>query len=432
MVAFRLISLLRSLGSRRDVLLGVPALAVLLAALGGFVFYPAWSANHHWRRAERAVADRDFVLASTHFKQYLAVRPQSAEGYFNLARVLRRAGRMTEADSALAQAERLDWVPEQVALERKLRVVQQGMGQARDHEYLAACVRADHPDETIILEALVQGYRAALQFNHAGHWLDYWVERFPDDWLARQWRAEHLQAFGRLDQASGEYRKLLELRPDHDEAHLRLGLIALANRAQAPEAEGHLQKFLDLHPGHPEALLGLARCRRDQGDLAAAADFVEQVLDKRPSDAEAALLFGAIRAEQGQHEAALSWLRKADQGGADPQATQFQLALVLKRLGKPAEAEVHERRFQKLEKAKQALDKAVLALLEEPTSAARHYDVGVRMIEMGQQSKGERYLLGALRLDPAHRPAHEALADYYTSANRLDLAQRHRELAKSR
>jgi tetratricopeptide (TPR) repeat protein len=429
-MAARLPARLTALFKRRDVVLGVPALAALLIALTVFIYYPAWRASRHWRNGERAAAAGDFTAAAEHFKKYVAAYPHRAEGLFVLARTLRRAGRFDESRTVLARARRLDWVPEQVELEETLLEVQQGLGQPRDIDRLAALVRAEHPDEPLILEALVQGLRQSLRLDEAGAWLDHWVERFPDDAAARRARAEHRQAFGHFDQAQADYRKLLELRPHHDEAYLRLGQLALANRSQIAEAEANFRKFLDRHPDHAEALLGLARCLREQGDFDGAADLVKQVIELRPEHSEAALLAGTLENDRGRFAAALPYLGDAERAGADPQATQFQLALAHRRLGNDKEAQAHEGRFQHLEDAKQNLDKAVLALLADPKNPDRHIEVARWFVEMGQDAKAEGYLLAGLRLEPDHRASHLALADFYDRTNQPDRAERHRRLAK--
>jgi tetratricopeptide (TPR) repeat protein len=434
-MALRLPTSLRTVAKRRDLLLGVPALVLLLAGLTGYVYYPTWKASRHWKQAGQALESRDFAQARLDLENYLAIHPAKAEARFLLARTLRRAGQFDKARTALARAARLDWVPEQIELEETLQQVQERGVHGSELERLTAYVYAGHPDARLILEAMVQGDRDNLRLDQARKWLNLWVERFPDDWLARLWRAEHFQAFSHLDEARTDYLKLLELRPDYDEAHLRLGLLALANRSNVAEAETHLKQYLARHPDHAEAELGLARVRRDQGDLDAAAAAVKKVLDRHVDHAEAALLGGTVEAELGRYETALPLLGRAEAGGADPQATHFQLARVLKQLGKAAEAEAHERRFQELQKAEPALEKALLALLHEPGDAARHFDVGRLYADTGRGAKAERYFLAALRIDPAHRPSHEALAEFYARSDRPEhasLAELHRRLAKGK
>jgi tetratricopeptide (TPR) repeat protein len=429
-MASRAPTFLRTLAKRRDILLGVPALALLLAGLTVYIYYPAWQASRHWRQAEAAIEARDFAKACQHLGKYVAAHPGSSEGHFLLARSLRRAGRLDEARIRLEQAQRLGWPQEQIELEQTLAQVQQRGVRGGEVEALTALVRARHPDERIILEAMVQGDKNVVQFQQAGKWLNLWVEHFPDDWLARFWRAEHLQSFAHFDEARTDYLKVLELRPGHDEAHLRLGLLALADRSQVAQAEEHLQKYLAAHPDHPEALLGLARCRREQGDLPGALATTARVLERHPHHAEAALLAGTIEAERGEHEAALPWLRRALAADADPQATHFQLAQALKRLGKTEEADMHERRFKLLEQTKPALDAALLGILKEPANPARHHEAGRLYLDVDLGAKAERYFHAALRLDAGHRPSHEALARYYDSIKRTDLAEMHRRNVK--
>lgn len=421
-----------SLGKRRDAILGSLALALLLVGLTVYVFYPAWSGSRHWRQAEAALEDRDFDRAVVHLRKYVNANPSSGEGYFLLARTLRRAGRFDEAQIELSEARRLGWVPEQIELEGLLAQVQRQGARGPELKLLSQYLAAKHPDDRVILEALFLGDRSALELHQARHWLDVWVERYPDDWAPRLWRGQLLESFTHFDMARDDYLKLRELKPDSDEALLRLGLLALNNRANYAEAESYLRQYLERHPDDTQALLGLARARRDQGELKAAADAAQKVLARQPDHPEAVLLVGTLKAEEGQSEEALDWLRRAERLGADPQAVHFQLARVLTRLNRPTEAQTHERKFQELEKASQAVDKALSALLQDPRNPDIYLEVARQYLVMGQETQAERWFAAALTNDPAHRKTHEALAEYYTRRARPgdeQLAAQHRRLA---
>jgi Tfp pilus assembly protein PilF len=55
---------------------------------------------------------------------------------------------------------------------------------------------------------------------------------------------------------------------------------------------------------------------------------------------------------------------------------------------------------------------------------------GILFLNNGEEQEGVRWLRQALRLDPANRQAHEALADYYQRIGQPELAARHRRQDK--
>src|SRR5262249_53195539 len=76
------------------------------------------------------------------------------------------------------------------------------------------------------------------------------------------WRG---QTYGRLraaEQARKDFRRALELDPDHDAARLALAENLIAH-SKAPEALGHLERLRQRQPGNEAVLVNLARCYPD-------------------------------------------------------------------------------------------------------------------------------------------------------------------------
>jgi tetratricopeptide (TPR) repeat protein len=407
---------------------------VLVAGSVYFVLYPFWAGSRHWRRAEQALANLDLARAGEHFRAYLALHPDSAEAHFALARTLRRAEDYSAANRHLREAARLGWLRELIDLERLLQEVELSGARGPARDMLQAYVQARHPDEKFILESLFKADRKSLNLQQATGWLNTWVERHPDDWHPRLWRGEILKSFTQFDQARADYQRLLELKPDHSEALLQLGLIALVGRGDYAEAQGYLERYLEQHPEHPEALLGLARCQKGRGELEAAAATARSVLEKQPGNGEAAYLLGSIEADRGRFEEALPWLKRAEAGGAEPRGTANQLGLVLRRLGKSEEASAYERKFATLNEANQKLEKALLGVLKEPYNPALRHQIGSIHMDLGKTELAVKWFLSALQQDPAHAPSHRALADHFAKQadpHSQNLAVVHRRLAEA-
>jgi tetratricopeptide (TPR) repeat protein len=422
----------RPRGRRRSVVVAVLCL-LILAGLTYFVFYPSWTGWRQWRAAQEALDDYDLPRAREILRDYLATRPRDAEGHFLLARTTRRAGDYDEAVRLREKAARLGAIPELIELERQLQEVQQIGVLGQTGELLKMYAHRRHPEEKYVLEALFKGDRGTLNMNRATVWLNLWVERFPDDWLPRLWRGEILESFAHFEAATADFQRVLELKPGRDEALLHLGQIALLDRGRYADAQRYLGQYLVKHPDDPQALLGLARCQKGQGELDAAAATSRRILQKDAGHAEAAQMLGSIELEGGRLEEALRWLRLAERGKADEGETAHQLSLVLRRLGKSAEADAQEKRFQKIDAANRALEKNLTAMLKTPRDPALRHQMGVAHLTLGHEEQAVKWFLSALYEDPAYKPSHQALADYYarrTDPESVRLAAFHRRQAE--
>src|SRR5687767_3731860 len=103
----------------RSRVLGV--FALLATILAAWLLWPHARAYRHWSLAEKALEARDYERAAEHFEEYCVVYPQSDHAQFELAKALRRAGRLDEASRAL---DRSNWVEDSLSLERMLISVQ--------------------------------------------------------------------------------------------------------------------------------------------------------------------------------------------------------------------------------------------------------------------------------------------------------------------
>src|SRR5262249_31319281 len=200
--------------------------------------------------------------------------------HFLLARTCRRAGDFAAAGAHLGEAERRGWVAEAVGLERLLLQAQSRAVRAAGPT-LRGYLAAGHPEEGLILEALAAGCLQGNFLEEAHRWTSIWVERHPGDWRARLWHGRVLEQGLSYDLAAEQYRRVLERKPGHAEAHLRRGEVLLW-RGQYAEALPDLQAYLRGDPHHPAALLGLARCQRCLDPPGAARATLERLLARHP------------------------------------------------------------------------------------------------------------------------------------------------------
>ncbi|HWG44326.1 MAG TPA: tetratricopeptide repeat protein, partial [Gemmataceae bacterium] len=258
---------------------------LLLAGVGYFALYPHWLAYRHTTQAQQALDRYDLAQAQVHLERVLQLQPSNAEMRFLMARTCRRAANYPTANHHLSEARRLGWVEDMLELEEHLSDAQRQGPSGPNEKVLQALVRARHPEDRAILEALYKGYRNALYLNEATTWLTVWIERYPNDWLPYLWRGDLLQSFRHFDKARADYQRLLELKADCSEAHLHLGQIALANAEESETALHHFRTYLGSHPGDAEALLGIAQCQTNLHHPEAAIATLRELLVQHPEHA---------------------------------------------------------------------------------------------------------------------------------------------------
>jgi tetratricopeptide (TPR) repeat protein len=409
----------------------VPSLLTLLClgliGFGGAVAGRHLWAESHYRAAQQALDQWDFPQAQAHLARCLEVWPSSAETHLLAARTARRATVYDEAERHLKEYQRLSGVAEVLDLERALLRAQRG-DLARVEGVLLSFVQQDHPDAVLILEALTRGYMKTYQLPRAYHCLKLWLKRQPDEVQALLWRAEVLERQSSFQGAMADYRRVIELDPDRDEARLHFAGMLL----QAHQPEDALEHFQYLHrrqPENSEVLLGLARCQHLLGRPDDARMLLDTVLNDLPSDAGALSERGRLALEMGQIVEAEDWLRKSLALAPYDRETTYSLYLCLQ-----------QRR--KVQEAKQYLDKlddigATLGHLREltrrigatPHDPALRHEAGVIFLRSGQTTEGLRWLQSALQEDPHHGPTHQVLAEHYEQIGDSARAAWHRRQA---
>jgi Flp pilus assembly protein TadD len=80
-------------------------------------------------------------------------------------------------------------------------------------------------------------------------------------------------------------------------------------------------------------------------------------------------------------------------------------------LGKQAEADAINERIAKIDADLRRLEEISQAVLKRPQDAALRCEGGLIFLRNGEKEEGIRWLRQALRLDPNHQEARNALAD---------------------
>src|SRR5262249_39097911 len=198
----------------------------------------------------------------SHLLDYLAMKPDSAEGHFLLAQAYRRARSedFEQAQTHLAEAKRLKWPEESIAWEGALLDFQASGLPGRRETSLRQLLDGREADRPLVLEALVRGCIRADRLEEALVWADRWVESFPDDWYAYFCRGTLHQHLDNSARAVADYERVLHDRPDSSDVKYRLGLALVQSGSDYQRALRYLEEQNTTNPDDPDVLVAVARC----------------------------------------------------------------------------------------------------------------------------------------------------------------------------
>ncbi len=301
------------------------------------------------------------------YRQVLAVRPDFAEVYVNLAVVLMFRG---DLDAAVASCRR------GIALKPDY---------AKGHCHLGDILALQNrPEEA------VPCYRRALLCR-------------PDYAEAHNNLGNALLRLGLLDEAAPSYARALAVRPDIAEAHNNLGHIHL-RRGNLEEARAAFGRAVAISPGYAEAHNNIGHILLQQGRLDEATKALRHALAAKPDYAEAHTNLGAALGKQDKLDEAAASCRRAIAVRPDYAEAHNNLGNVLKKQGRLAEAEACYREALALKPDFPEAHKHLGAILCESSRIAEGFAVYTRHAEL-------TYAVGApLSVGPsvAHKVHHDA------------------------
>lgn len=384
-----------------------------------------WAA-HHYRAARRALERYRLVEARTHLDRCAAVWSGDFDVQLLAAQTARRLGDYESAEWHLARCQAIrGGVPEVVVIEQSLIRAQRG-GMDFVMPYLRSLVEAHHPATPLILESMVQGYLKSYRFGDAAYLLHLWRERFPDDLQANFLQGLVRERVGPEQEAVDNYRRVLELEPEHYEARHQLAAL-LIDRAQPAEAMTHLEVLSQRRPADLHLRVRLAQCQMALGRLSEAQENLERVLAEKPLFRSGLVARGELALQHDQAAAAEHWLRQAlEQDTADFQ-TNFALARSLRQQSKHVEAEAVEKRLKVMEVDIKRLRNIVKDDINRaPDDPALRTEIGIILLRAGSKREGVQWLYSALRRDPFQTAAHRALIDHFEAVGQPEQAAPHR------
>jgi len=315
--------------------------------------------DNDYQAAQKALDRRDFRAASVLLKRWLSGHPRDRDALLLAAQTSRRRGSLDEARNYLEECQRVGSRSEGVAHEQRLLRVQQGHLAEAD-ALLKACL--DHPDDSdpLVLEAVIEALLRPSPSLSVPPDLKRLL-RAADLWLGhRHSDADQAQGFvwrGRIHRqleehgaAVADFRRALELDPDHFDARLNL---ALTIAQEAPEETAtHLQRLHERDPDNVHVSYSLATVRRGLGQLEQARVILDDILASKP---ETSVLVSAlveralISLDEGHPKQAEPRLRQALTLAPTEPEVRLALSRCLQMSGRTDEAKVHQEQFLRLD-----------------------------------------------------------------------------------
>jgi tetratricopeptide (TPR) repeat protein len=368
-------------------------------------------AEYHLRAARRALERREFARARQHLAVCLEVWPAHTETHLLAAQTTRRARDYREADRLLTTYRKLGGAPEAIRLEQALAQAQRGQF-AEVEGPLWALVQDDPSNAPLALESLAQGYMQVYHWAKALNCLGLLLERQPEDAEVLTWRGWVWENMRQIPEALKDYRRAVELNPEHNEARLRLAE-ALLQSNLPQEALRHLEWVQEQQPTNPALLLGLFRCLQALNRPEEARRVLDQFSPQQMETAPVLTERGKLALSLGQTAEAEAWLRQALVRAPYERETNYQMVLCLYRAGKTDEAKVVQTKLKQIEADIERLERLFTEMVKDPRALSVRYEAGRILLDNGQDQDGLRLLQGVLEEDARHVPTHQALAKYF-------------------
>jgi tetratricopeptide (TPR) repeat protein len=415
-------------------------LLIVLIGLIGFAFYFAgWQfwAEYHYRAALRALEQSVSTQTREHLNQArahlvlcLQVRPNSLDTNLLAARASRRLLAYDDAEQYLRQYKKLDGVPEALDLEHTLIQVQRGDLSKETEAFLWYCVKNEHQDKILILEALAREYLQTYQLQSVLECLNQWLELQPNALQALLWRAQVERVVSRFNMAIDDYEEALKLDPDCDEARLNLAEI-LVYVHKPMEAAVHFDYLADRQPGNVAVVLGQARCKEELGEIEESRKLFDRLVRVKPDDPQVLAESGKLLLNTGQLTEAEARLREALRLAPYEREALFSMYKCLEQQGKKAEAKKYLDESNRVEKELDEIKTITLQIMQMQfrKDAALRCKAARILMRNGQEKEGKRWLDDALRVDPQFAETYLLLADYFERAGQPDKASLYRRRA---
>jgi tetratricopeptide (TPR) repeat protein len=386
--------------------------------------------------AEESYREFRYEDADSAIQQSLRWRPRSWKAQLLAARLARLQNRREDAEEHLRLCKTfLTGTNETVEFEVLLQRAAWGEVNEVFPSLMPYIVKqrpedSPRPEAPLVYEALTAGLMANSDLLRAMETVNSWIELQPDNPWAYLQKGKILASALNMDDAADQFKEGLERGPWIHELHSRLAE-ALLNRNNPRDARKHLEWLNEQTPDNPDTLLLLTNCYRELNHLKEAEATLDKLLELKPENADAQFERGMLEQARGHRTEAIEAFRQClEVNRYHPQA-YFNLAACYRSLGQSVEADASLKRYDQLNRDIRRGEEIVSRDLQNARGNPElYYELGLIYQRLGKPTLAARTFLHVVRLNPAHRKAHEQLADYFDRIGDAERARYHRSGAR--
>jgi tetratricopeptide (TPR) repeat protein len=383
------------------------AILVLILAVVAWSGLLAWRA-YHFHAAQKALHDDRLTEALHHLDRC----PASSAVCLLAARIHRLRSEFSLVEKNLKECKRLQGgMSERLQLEWTLLGAHMGDLDSVE-EQLLYYVQNNHPQADLVYESLAFAYMQNLRYGAALWCLDQWLKRNPDSIRALAWRGWTRNRMEFRQGALEDFTEVLNRAPDHWQTRLRLAQLYLAE-AMPQKAKVDLDKLVFDHPEQPEVKVALARYEITQNRGARARIILDCVLDEQPQFMPALYLRATLEENLPLRE---KRLRKILRDGPGNLEARFALVLCLNQQNRRREASVELDLYNQTKKDLETLTTLFKKVERSPRDPDLLVQTG-KILLRTDKVLGQVFLFKAMEIDPDHREAKQALAQYQETDN---------------
>ncbi len=255
-----------------------------------------------FRLAQALLQLERYEEAKRCFEETIRLNPQSTYAYYGLANACRRLGLSQEAAKHLETFRRLKQADRQAEQQRLASFddeqhvrsaavfaheaaggiyFRHGLAAQAERQWLRAVQLA--PERTGVRGQLALLYQRSGRLQDALAVLEQMVALEPENPVHRINLGTVYAELGRVDEAEQTMRKAISMAPGEPFAYVALAQLYLRRGTHVEAARQLAEKAVELAPSAGNWALLCAACQK-QGDLAAAAEAIEQALQRKPND----------------------------------------------------------------------------------------------------------------------------------------------------
>jgi tetratricopeptide (TPR) repeat protein len=388
------------------------------------------SDSAHYNLALALVRLHQPAEAIEHLKSVIASNPKSVIARYNLGILLEQQGRFSDAVEQFQAVAQLQ--PDDAAVLVHLVYNYFRLGKSDEALKLADETLIRFPDNRIRAQlgvVLLENRR----YTEAVAPLEQARAAAPDSAAMTVYLARAYQGAGKIDRAIDVFREASGLNPDDDSIRFNLGRLLLQSQPDLREEDGvrEIEAAIRLSPRKPEYYETLGRWLLERRHLDRASSVLKKGVEQIPASVDLQLMLGMAEAELHGAAAAQPYIEKAI--ALDPRAPLGYnlLGNVFLRVGDYDRALVNYRKafelasanglycydvalvLERMNKIAEAVPYAEKSVSLDPNRGSTHYILGKLLAKLGKSQEAIAQLEESVRLNPQSEASYYLLGRTY-------------------